>query len=272
MKYTNNEVIHKKIGDIEILQYKALLDYEKDIVHCFTLKHGGYSQSSYSSLNLGLNTQDDIYSVKRNYQLLCDNININYENLFIGKQVHSDKVIFINESNKGVLISDSKIECDGSITNIPNIPLVTNCADCMTILIFDTITKHIASIHAGWQGVLNRIALKGINKLVNECDCNVKDMIVCISPHICTKCFEVMNDVKDMFDKEFGYCDVIYIKDSLHYNIDLEEILKRDLLNIGIKSYNIHSSQICNKCNVEDFYSYRKDPNTGRMAFSIMLR
>ena len=272
MKYTNSEVIHKKIGEIQILQYYALLEFDKEIEHCFTLKHGGYSKGNYANFNLGLNTNDSLQIVKKNYQLLCDNTQFCYYNIFRGEQVHSDNVIFVDQENKGVLENNIQIQCDGSITNISTIPLITNCADCMTILIYDTVNKYIASIHAGWQGVLNNIVVKGIQKMITRFNCNVNNMIVCISPHICTSCFEVMQDVKEKFEKEFFCSDLIYNKDKEHYNIDLEEILVRNLLTSGIKKKNIHSAHICNKCNIEDFYSYRENADTGRMAFGIMLK
>lgn len=272
MKYSNNEVVHKKIGNIEILQFKSLLKYEQDITHCFTLKHGGYSKGNFESLNFGTNVGDNLKIVKQNYAKLCENIGFEYTNLFKGKQIHSDKIVFVNNENCATFINDQEIECDGAITNISNIPLVTNSADCMTVLIYDKKKKCIANIHAGWQGVLNQIVIKGVNKLVKECGCNVQDLIICISPHICTNCFEVMEDVKLKFEDKFKYSNIIYVKDNEHYLIDLQTILRNDLLQVGLDSYNIHFSGVCNKCNIDDFYSYRENLQTGRMACTIMLK
>lgn len=272
MGYDNSEIIHKKFDGIEVLQFKALLEYSNDIQHCFTLRHGGYSQKDFSSLNLGVNTNDDIQVVKENYKLLCEKVGFEYSNLFRGIQIHSDKVVFVDKSNCGVLVNNTEIECDGSITNIKNIPLVTNCADCMTILIYDNNTKYIASIHAGWQGVLNRIVVKCIHTLVKHYDVTADNLIVCVSPHICTQCFEVMSDVKEKFENVFSYNNMIYTKDSTHYLIDLQSILKEDLLNAGVRKINIHFAGICNKCNMKDFYSFRNNSNTGRMACCIMLK
>lgn len=272
MKYNNSEIIHRKFGNIEVLQFKSLLEYGNDIQHCFTLRHGGCSKEDFASLNLGLNTNDNIQVVKENYMLLCNKMGFEYSNLFRGVQTHSDKVVFVDKNNCGVLVNNIDIECDGSITNIKNIPLVTNCADCMTVLIYDNNSKYIASIHAGWQGVLNRIVIKCIDTLVKCYNVNVDSLVVCVSPHICTHCFEVMSDVKEKFEKIFSYDNIIYIKDSRHYLIDLQHILKNDLLNVGVKQANIHFSGICNKCNVQDFYSFRSNSNTGRMACCIMLK
>ncbi len=272
MKYDNQEVVHKKIGDIQYLQFRALLKYKDNLQHCFTFRHGGVSSDKYNSLNLGLNTGDNIQNVKQNYISVCNIMNFNYDNLFRGIQTHSDKLIFVTKENCGSVLKDIDIECDGSITNIANIPLVTNSADCMTVLIYDNTNKYIASIHSGWQGVINGIVVKAINKLINEFNCSSKNLIVCICPSICKNCFEVMNDVKEKFESKFRYNDIIIKKDDTHYLIDLQLILKNEILSTGVLDENIHFSGICNKCNVEDFYSFRNDKVTGRMGCFIMLK
>lgn len=272
MKYDNSEIVHKKVGNIQFLQFKALLQYSKDINHCFTLKYGGISKDMYSSLNLGLNVSDNIDNVKKNYINVCNTLNFEYSNLFRGVQTHSDKVVFVDKTNCGTVSKDIEVECDGSITNIPKIPLVTNSADCMTVLIYDSLNRYIASIHSGWQGVANRIVVKAIDILVSKYGSKKENIIVCVAPSICKNCFEVMDDVKQIFENSFSYSNIVFKKDDTHYLIDLEQILKYELLGVGVLEKNIHFSGICNKCNSNDFYSFRKDRITGRMGCFIELK
>ncbi|MBE5821355.1 MAG: peptidoglycan editing factor PgeF [Clostridiales bacterium] len=270
--YTNDEIIHLKKEDIEVLQFKALLKYEDEITHFFTLRKGGFSKNEFDSLNLGLFNNDNINDVKNNYIKLSNCMNIEYNNIFIPKQIHSDKVIFVDETNTHTLMNQKYIECDGGITNISNIPLVSICADCMTVLIYDVKTKYIASVHSGWKGVLNQIIVKTVNKMIDEYNSNAKDIIICIGPSICRNCFEVKNDVKQLFEEKFEYTDIIKPKDDIKYLIDLPKIVLNDLLNYGIRKENIHFANICTKCNTNDFYSYRENTVTGRMGHFIMKK
>lgn len=272
MRYDNTQIVHNQIGNLEFIQFKALLKYEDKIQHAFTLKHGGYSSNNFSTLNLGLNVGDDIDVVKENYKLVCDRLNLNYENLFRGVQIHSDIVQYVNSKNCGTVNKDIDIECDGSITDIPNIPLVTNSADCMTVLIYDVKNNCISCIHCGWQGLLNKIVTKAIKRLEKEFNSNVKNLIVCVCPSICFRCFEVKEDVKQMFENAFNYDNTIIKKDEQHYMIDLQSILFFELFNLGILNENLHFAGICNKCNSNDFFSYRENQNTGRMGCFIMLK
>ena len=269
---SNDEVIHLKKDDIEYLKFRALLDYEDEITHFITLRNGGFSEKNFNSLNLGLFTNDNIDNVKKNYMKISKKLNINYDNIFIPNQVHSDKVIFVNNENCHTLINENYFECDGGITNISNIPLVSISADCMTALIFDKKSKYIASVHSGWKGVLNQIILKTINKMVQEYNSNYKDIIICIGPSICKKCFEVKQDVKELFENKFKMYDAIEEKDNDKFLIDLHKIVYSDLINIGVLSSNIHFSNICTKCNTDCFYSFRVEGVTGRIGSFIMKK
>ncbi len=137
--------------------------------------------------------------------------------------------------------------------------------------------KNIFQIYIhGWRGVTNRIVIKAVNELVDIYNCNLDDLIICVSPCLCKNCFKVHDDVKQIFEKEFEN----EIKDSNiiekieidRYIIDLQEILHILLINTGINEKNIHFANICTCCNSEDFYSYRKNEITGRMANFIMLK
>ncbi len=148
MKYNNSEIVCKKIDNIEYLQFKALLEYNEDIIHFFTLRHGGGSKGDFNSLNLGLFTNDDVNIVKQNYNNVLSKFNIDINNVFIPKQIHSDKIIFVNENDEGSLYNNKYIECDGQITNAKNKMLASFSADCMTVLIYDKKKKYISNIHS----------------------------------------------------------------------------------------------------------------------------
>lgn len=135
-----------------------------------------------------------------------------------------------------------------------------------SIIIFDPVKKVIANTHSGWKGTIQRIAVKTIEKMIKEFECNPKDIICCICPSI-RKChFEVEKDVKDMFEKEFKDLENLnnIIEEKIpntKWNIDTVLINKMLLEKQGLKKENIIDSGICSVCNSDIIHSYRVEKN-----------
>ena len=131
-------------------------------------------------------------------------------------------------------------------------------------------------MHSGWKGTLQRIVVQAINKMIDEFESNPKDIICCICPSI-RKChFEVSQDVKEMFQKEFSDLErknfideegnkcIINLEDIIQkkqekWNIDTVLINKIIMQNIGINPENIIDSGICSLCNSNLIHSYRNE-------------
>jgi len=121
--------------------------------------------------------------------------------------------------------------------------------------------------------------------MIEEYECDPKDIICCICPCIKQCHFEVDEDVKDLFKQEFGYMDEI-IKNiykekiiqtqkgkRLKYYIDTTLINKLTLQEVGLKGENIIDSGICTVCNSNKFHSYRTDKEkSGRNAAMISIK
>ncbi len=252
MNNLNSDTVLNVKSNITYLQFKSLLKYDDDIVHAI-----GY-KNDYA---IKENTTN-----KENYLNLCNELGIDYEKLFNIKQIHCDKYIFAN------LNTENNQEYDASVTNIKNVPLLVKTADCMAILVYDYKNKYISAIHAGWKGVLNRITYKTIKDMIDEYNCDPKSLIICVSPCICCNCFEVDEDVKDMFDNVFDMKNYLTEKENNKYLIDLKSIVIDDMVSLGITKENITFSGYCTKCSDKGFYSYRKDNTEKRMASIIMLK
>ena len=101
--------------------------------------------------------------------------------------------------------------------------------------------------------------------MVDDFDCDPKDIICCICPSI-RKChFEVEKDVKDDCEKIFSYTNqtndfIEYIgkKDGKDkWTIDTVMINKIMLKDCGLLAENIVDSGICSVCNSDIIHSYR---------------
>lgn len=205
---------------------------------------------------------------------LENKINYSFGTIIRPRQTHSNNVKIVTLEN----INDSFEDTDGLITNLKNVSLCTQVADCQAILFYDPNKKVIGNIHSGWKGTLTRISTNAVNLMVNEFCSNKDDIKVYISPSIHKCHFEVGEDVKEQFQKEFTDIDINSFiikgefKEEQKYYIDTVELNKRILNNLGIKEENIISSDLCSVCN--DFiHSYRRDkPSDGRNICLIKIK
>ena len=69
----------------------------KDLKHGFFNSIGGKSKNIYKSLNCGLGSNDNKLNVKKNLEIVRKKISTNAKSIFLLRQVHSNKFIFIDE-------------------------------------------------------------------------------------------------------------------------------------------------------------------------------
>ncbi|AEX85812.1 uncharacterized protein, YfiH family [Marinitoga piezophila KA3] len=241
----------------EGLKFLTFSHFEKfnNLFHLFTTR----IYKNTNDFNLNKRLLDSDIQIKNNYSTLCRIFNIPPENLVFSDQVHDNKIKIITQN------SDSIKEIDGLITNEKNIFLVTYYADCTPIYFYDYKKEIIALAHSGWKGTLKRIAQKTINTMVTNFNSNPSDILVGIGPSIGPESFEVKDDVKSLFEKEFNYNDIIIRKSGKIY-IDIWKTIKYQLIESGIPENNIESSNLDTYKRADLFFSYRKEKTSGRMA------
>jgi len=198
--------------------------------------------------------------LEKNYDIISKILEFDKTKIKRTKQTHTDNVETIENFSEA-------IETDGIITNKTDYVLLTTSADCTSFLLYDPVKKVIGSIHSGWRGTYKEIIKKAIEKMQNEYETKLENVICCICPSIRKCCFEVKEDVETLFKEKFENAIIknngkTYI-DTVKINIDL-------LKNIGLKEENIIDSNICTMCNQNKFHSYRAHKeSTGRNAAII---
>ena len=251
---TNDIIIHQNVNGTEFIQFRRLLEFP-NIKHCYTLRKNG--------INVQIQSGDKTDLIS-SYKKVADVLEIDYKHIVKPHQTHTDKIEKVESSD------DKFEEVDGIITNKKDIILCTTSADCTSLLFYDDNKKVVADVHSGWKGTLQKIGKKAVEKMIKDYECNPKDIICCIGPHI-RKChFEVEEDVMQMFKREFEYTsriqEIIEIGrkvDSVQkYNVDTTLINKIILKEAGLKDENIIDSNICTVCNSYLFHSYRVDKET----------
>ena len=242
-------IVYQNKDGIEYIQFKKLLEYP-EITHCYTMK-------SNNQLNFQIRDRD-FFNQSCNKIYKC----LELKNPLVVRpyQTHTDNVKVVRNIEK---LEDT----DGIITNKKEIALITTSADCISLLLYDPVKKAIGSIHSGWKGTLKGIIVKAIEKMKNEYKSNPEDIICCICPSIRQCCFEVDEDVKDLFYNKYkelkNIDEIIKLgdkkEDKQKYYIDTVKINIELLKNIGLKEENIIDSNICTMCHSKEFHSYRTD-------------
>lgn len=90
---------------------------------------------------------------------------------------------------------------------------------------------------------------------------NPSDIKCGIGPSIEASCYEVSDEVANQFDHKF----LTPSKNDKMY-LNLKDAVRTQLEESGILPENIEVSAVCNKCDNENYFSYRRDgEKSGRM-------
>jgi len=263
----SKEVVIIQNKDLRIIEFKRLLEYKNELVHAFTIKPFDFgSNETYRNIKDKVND---------NYNIVCNFLNINNNNIIRPKQTHTNNIQEVK--NETGIFNKDFINIDGLITKEKNKVLSLVYADCTPIYLYDKSKKIIGNIHSGWQGTTKKISKEAVRFMKEKLGSNPEDIICIIGPTI-RKChFEVKKDVRDIFYETFKYMDDIddIIKNNKKndsFNIDTVRINKKLLEEEGVLQHNIIDSKICSVCNSKIIHSYRKEGiNAGRSTSLICL-
>jgi len=205
---------------------------------------------------------DEDYFVKELPKVL-EHIGHDYSSINVTRQVHSNNIVHVN-GNGDVNFYD---ETDGLIGDHGDV-LVIKSADCLPVIVYDSVNKRIAAVHSGWKGTANSIVKEAITKMVGL-GSSAADLKVYVGPHIQKTSFEVMDDVKNVFEKNFKYKDIILKKDEKHYLVDLGKVVKLDAISMGAKEENVYISKL-DTVTDERFHSYRRDKKDYGLMYTLV--
>lgn len=247
------------------------------VKHAFSTRIGGVSEGVWSSMNFSFTRGDDPEHVKENYRRMAEALEVKMDMMTLSYQTHTTniKVVSEEEAGKGIVRDRDYTDIDGLITNVPGITLVTFFADCVPLYILDPVHKAIGMSHSGWRGTVNRMGKVTLDAMRREYGTDPENVIACIGPSICLDCFEVGPEVVESFEKEFSkeYHDqLFYRKDNGKYQLDLWRANQIVMAEAGVRTENIHTTDICTRCNPKVLFSHRIQGNArGNLAAFFCL-
>ena len=229
-----------------------------------TTRNGGISATPYNKLNLGSHVGDNPIHVAQNRQILS--------------QFLPSEPVWLNQTHSITVVDAANTSClpdaDASYSNRKNLVCVTMTADCLPILLCDTAGTLVASIHAGWRGLCDGI----IESMVSQLPAKTTDLMAWLGPAIGPNVFEVGGEVRAQFMTKDAKAVLAFKKHSDNQEQDkwlcnIYQIATQRLNNLGIThiSGGGIDQDFCTYTNKENFFSYRRDGVTGRMATLIWL-
>lgn len=265
-----------KNGNTPYYQFNNLRNL-KGVLHFSTTRIGGVSAGGCNTLNMDFTDNDTIDNVLQNRERIAAAVGFNANAYTFTNQIHSANIVVVDKSMQGSgnFTKESRIpNADAMVTNENGICLIAKTADCVPILLCDPVKRIIASVHAGWRGTVQQIALKTVECMVNRFCSNPADILAGIGPSIGACCYEVGDEVVDIVNEIFGTTDgfLIEFKNKSKKHLDLWYTNRFLLEKAGLNAQNIEIACLCTSCNNHEFFSWRKDGNTtGRLATGIIL-
>lgn len=243
-------------------------------VHGCSCRLHGKSEVVDGTLNLALHVGDNQQLVVENRQSFAEALGVDAAKFTTCQQVHGSKVVRITEELVGsgaVCFDDTVADTDALICNIPQVPLMLFYADCVPVLLADTVSGAVGLAHAGWRGTVAKIAQKTLVAMADEFGTKAENVVAAIGPSIGQCCYEVDDFVRN---QAAGYEEFFAPKEEQgKYMLDLWSYNVKQLLECGVPSENIAVAGVCTAHNSDLFCSYRAESGkTGRMGVCLMAR
>lgn len=200
--------------------------------------------------------------IEKNKKILADYFGLKTENLISPVQTHSKNVSVIKDDISEYQNTDALILTD------KNKAVFLNFADCTPLVFYDEKQNIGAVSHAGWKGTAQKIGVLTVEKMVKDFGSNISDISVLIGPAISICCYSVGEEVFEQLKSTVDNFDNLYKKESGQLYVDLKNINRKQLAEIGITKFDI--CPYCTCCDNEYFYSYRKENATTKRHSAVL--
>ncbi len=275
-----------------------------NLIHGIFTRDGGYSEPPYKGLNtLGsLRGGDKLDNVVRNRQLALHSLaldevpcitlwNVHGADVFVPDVHENWRSDWAYHSYYTQTWTPQEIhKGDALITQQRGVALALSFADCTPIALYEPTTQSIGIAHGGWRGTARGVVLATIAAMVEHFGSLPRDIYAGIGPAIGPCCYEVSQNVQDLFTgreqfedmpiqeqyrgliRESAVFSTVQQPDKDSLRLDLWETNRRQLLMAGLLPEHIEVAEICTDCHVDHFFSHRAEHGkTGRFPMIMAL-
>jgi len=221
-----------------------------------TTRRGGTSRPPWDSFNLGAHVGDDPVAVAANRALLRRELPAEPAWL---TQVHGTRCVDAASATPGV-------EADASFTRRRGVVCAVLTADCLPVLLCDDSASVVGIAHAGWRGLASGV----IEAMVAAMGEPGEGLMAWLGPAIGPQAFEVGGEVRERFVAHDAQAASAFAPAANgKWLCDIHALARRRLHALGIRR--IAGADSCTLRDAENFFSYRRDGATGRMASLVWL-
>jgi len=246
-------VTHDRIG------FAADWPVPANIRTLMTTRSGGISSGDYASLNLGLNTGDDLDAVRENRSRVV--AQVGFEPRWLN-QVHGIQAVKLPHEGETPI-------ADAAWTDQMRVMCAVTIADCLPVFIARRDGTAVAVAHAGWKGLAGGVLESTVHALGEG-----SALMAWLGPAIGPQAFEVGEEVRAAFlEKDTGAGLGFLERANGKWLCNLAALARRRLNRAGVTA--VFGGIHCTYSEAEHFFSHRRATHagtrTGRMAALIWM-
>jgi hypothetical protein len=226
-----------------------------------TTRAGGVSTGEYGSMNLARHSGDDPRAVAENRRRL--EAFLPSPPIWL-EQVHGVAVAVLDR-----VAPTARIIADGAVTRTPGIVVAVQTADCLPVLFADRNGTAVGIAHAGWRGLAAGV-LEATLSALQALGVPAQDVNAWIGPGIGQRAFEVGADVHAAFCERDPASAAAFVPVRPgKWQADLYALARARLAIAGVGA--VTGGSFCTHDEPARFFSYRRSPQSGRMASLVWL-
>ncbi|MGE8539261.1 MAG: peptidoglycan editing factor PgeF [Acinetobacter sp.] len=219
------------------------------------------AQPELAGFNLALHVNDDAARVqKHRIELLKDFAALGVDKITWMTQTHSTICHTINEQ-----MPFEALFGDGLVTQRKAHALMMMTADCLPVVLGNADGTEVANLHAGWRGLAGGIVENTIAAM------QTRPTWAWLGAAISQPCFEIGAEVKAAFCGKYPELDSAFQpgEQAAKYYADLYAIARYILQQHGINT--VLGGDQCSYRQADEYFSYRREAKTGRMATFVFM-
>ncbi len=225
------------------------------LVHGVFTRHGGVSRPPFDSLNVGIGTGDDPAAVMENRQRLLSCLGMSRA-VFLN-QVHGKEVLVLaREDNPdpglfwkpGHPAAGNVPAADAVVTDLTDLALVIQVADCQAVMLADPRKNVIANVHSGWRGSVENIIGRCVDIMVRRFGCDPRRILAGISPSLGPCCAQFIHYRKEIPEPLWRYKR----PDQAYFNfweMSLDQLREK-----GVVPDHVINMSVCTRCRPDLFF------------------
>lgn len=235
---------------------------------------GGVSVAAYGcarstlggGMNLGNHVGDDPTAVSKNRRLLSDALGGALPRYL--QQVHGIVVADLDRVHHDA----PEPVADAACTSQRGVAATVLVADCLPVLFAAPEGRAVAAAHAGWRGLAGGVIEASVQAVCDRAGCPAAEVQAVLGPAIGPGAFEVGDEVRAAFVSLHPQTAVAFLPGQPgKWWADLWQLARIRLQAAGLSAEHIAGGGLCTFGLAQRFYSYRRQPVTGRQAGCIWV-